>query len=148
MMITDETEKGELSVLKEREMKMRDVVAKLVKSNRERDTIMSQMRQNFERSDEFVRELMNKETTEIVNDYYLTVVEWWNLNLEATSNDMSIKSTSLWTQFKRDMGDKLGNIDATVFKDVLCGFLSEVNVVKPKVKNGALEIKGFRLKQP
>ena len=148
MMITDETEKGELSVLKEREMKMRDVVAKLAKSNRERDTIMSQMRQNFERSDEFVRELMNKETTEIVNDYYLTVVGWWNLNLEATSVDIPIKSTSLWTQFKRDMGDKLGNIDATVFKDVLCGFLSEVNVVKPKVKNGALEIKGFRVKQP
>lgn len=147
MMITDETEKGELSVLKEREMKMRDVVAKLVKSNRERDTIMSQMRQNFERSDEFVRELINKETTEIVNDYYMTVVEWWNLNLEPALNDMSIKSTSLWTQFKRDMGERLGNIDAIVFKEVLCGFLGEDKVVKPKTKGGALEIKGFRLKQ-
>jgi hypothetical protein len=147
MMTTDASEKGELSVLKEREMKMRDVVAKLAKSNRERDTILSQMRQNFERSDEYVRELMNKETTEIVNDYYLNVVEWWNRNLEATTmTDSVLKSTTIWTQFKRDMGDKMVNIDAIAFKEILCGFLSESNVVKPKTKNGALEIKGFRFK--
>ena len=146
MMVTDANERGELSVLKEREMKMRDVVAKLAKSNRERDTILSQMRQNFERSDEYVRELMNKETAEIVNDYYLAVVEWWNLNLETTQIETVIKSTVIWTQFKRDMGDKIGNIDATVFKDVLCGFLGEANVIKPKTKNSALEIRGFRFK--
>jgi hypothetical protein len=145
MMVTDANDKGELSVLKEREMKMRDVVAKLVKSNRERDTILSQMRQNFERSDEYVRELMNKETAEIVNDYYLSVVEWWNRNLEsATDGEASIKSTTVWTQFKRDMGENLGNIDAGSFKDVLCGFLAEANVIKPKAKNGALEIRGYK----
>ena len=147
MMVTDANEKGELSVLKEREMKMRDVVAKLVKSNRERDNILSQMRQNFERSDEYVRELMNKETTEIVSDYYMTVVEWWNRSLEPCSDVTStIKSTALWTQFKRDMGDKLGNIDAMVFKDVLCGFLGEDKVVKPKTKGGALELRGVKLR--
>lgn len=148
MMVTDSNEKGELSVLKEREMKMRDVVAKLVKSNRERDTILSQMRQNFERSDEYVRELLNKETMDIVNDYYRTVVEWWNRNLEETSSSAEtpvlIKSTTAWTQFKRDMGEKLGDIDAGTFKDVLCGFLAEENVIKPKAKTGALELRGFK----
>jgi hypothetical protein len=89
---------------------------------------------------------MNKETAEIVNDYYLAVVEWWNLNLETTKIETVIKSTVVWTQFKRDMGDKLGNIDAMVFKDVLCGFLGEANVIKPKTKNSALEIRGFRFK--
>jgi len=146
MMTTDANEKGELSVLKEREMKMRDVVAKLAKSNRERDTLWSQLRQNFERSDEYLRELMNKETAEIVNDYYLTVVEWWNLNLESTMIESSIKSTVVWTQFKRDMGDKLGKIDSTTFKDVLCGFLSDSKLVKPKTKGGALELRGFKFK--
>ena len=146
MMATDANEKGELSVLKEREMKMRDVVAKLVKSNRERDTILSQMRQNFERSDEFIREMLNKETTEIVNDYYRVVAEWWNRNLEETAIESSIKSTIAWTQFKRDMGENLGEIDAGTFKDILCGFLAEENVIKPKAKNGALELRGFKWK--
>ena len=147
MMVTDANEKGELSVLKEREMKMRDVVAKLVKSNRERDTIMSQMRQNFERSDDYVRELLNKETEGIVNDYYLSVVEWWNRNLEPATGETSIKSTTVWTQFKRDMGENLGKIESGTFKDVLCGFLAEANVIKPKAKNGALEIRGFKWKE-
>jgi hypothetical protein len=145
MMVTDASEKGELSVLKEREMKIRDILQKLAKSNRERDTLMTQMRQNFERSDEYIREMLNAETGEVVNDYYLTIVEWWNRNLEpATPTEPVLKSTTIWTQFKRDMGDKLGNIDATVFKDILCGFLSETNVVKPKTKSGALELRGVK----
>jgi hypothetical protein len=107
---------------------------------------MSQMRQNFERSDEYVRELLNKETGEIVNDYYLSVVEWWNRNLEPATGETSIKSTTAWTQFKRDMGENLGKIESGTFKDVLCGFLAEANIIKPKAKNGALEIRGFKWK--
>jgi len=150
MMVTDANERGELSVLKEREMKMRDILQKLVKSNRERDTIMSQMRQNFERSDEYIRDILNEETDVVVNQYYRNVVEWWNKNLEDTKSSVSqipIKSTILWTQFKRDMGEELGDIDATMFKDILCGFLGEDKVIKPKTKGGALELIGVKLRK-
>jgi len=148
MMITEANERGELSVLKEREMKMRDIVAKIVKSHRERDTILSQLKQNFERSDEFTKQLLNEETAVIVNDYYRVVVEWWNRNLEDNSvgNLIPIKSTIVWTQFKREMGDSIGDIDAATFKDILCGFLAEDKVIKPKVKSGALELRGYKWK--
>ena len=88
----------------------------------------------------------------VVNQYYRNVVEWWNKNLEDTksssssSSQMPIKSTQLWTQFKRDMGEELGDIDATMFKDILCGFLGEDKVVKPKTKGGALELIGVKLR--
>jgi hypothetical protein len=150
MMTNDANEKGELSVLKEREMKMRDILEKLVKSNRERDTLLTQFRQNFDKSDEYIREMLNAETDVLVNQYYRVVVEWWNKNLEetmsssSTSVQLPIKSTSLWTQFKRDMGEDLGDIDATMFKDILCGFLGEDKVVKPKTKGGALELMGVK----
>lgn len=149
MMAKDANDKGELSVLKEREMKMRDIVAKLVKSNRERDTILSQLKQNFERSDEFIKDMLNEETATIVNGYYRTVVEWWNRNLEEDSvgNLIPIKSTIVWSQFKRDMGDGLGDIDASTFKDILCGFLGEDKVIRPKVKTGALELRGFKWRE-
>ena len=144
MMTTGASEKGELSVLKEREMKMRDILEKLVKSNRERDTLLTQFRQNFDKSDEYIREMLNAETDVVVN-YYRVVAEWWNLNLEETSQiQIPIKSTLLWTQFKRDMGEELGDIDATMFKYILCGFLGEDKVVKPKAKGGALDIKGVK----
>ena len=144
MMTTDASEKGELSVLKEREMKMRDILQKLSKSNRERDTLMTQMRQNFERSDEYVREMLNVETGEVVNKYYGVVAEWWNRNIEEAPT--TIKSTILWTQFKRDIGEQLGDIDTNMFKDILCGFLGEDKVVKSKTKSGALELKGVRMR--
>ena len=146
MMTTEANEKGELNVLKEREMKMRDILSKMVKANRERDTIMSQMRQNFERTDEYVRDILNTETTTVVNDYYRVVAEWWNRNLEESSVGalIPIKSTIVWAQFKRDMGENLGDIDANTFKDVLCGFLGEDKITKPKAKGGALELRGFK----
>lgn len=146
MMTTESNEKGELNVLKEREMKMRDILSKMVKANRERDTIMSQMRQNFERTDEYVRDLLNAETATVVNDYYRIVAEWWNRNLEESSVGalIPIKSTIVWTQFKRDMGENLGDIDVNAFKDILCGFLGEDKITKPKAKGGALELRGYK----
>ena len=147
MMITGESEKGELSVLKEREMKIRDILQKLVKSNRERDTLMTQFRQNFDKSDEYIRDMLNAETGEVVNKYYSVVAEWWNRNLEDTTDTtVMIKSTAVWSQFKREMGDKLGDIDANMFKDILCGFLGEDKVVKSKTKSGALELRGVKFK--
>jgi hypothetical protein len=148
MMTTGESEKGELSVLKEREMKMRDILEKLVKSNKERDTLMTQFRQNFDRSDAYIREMLNAETDLVVNQYYRVVVEWWNRHLEENPNaPIPIKSTLLWTQFKREMGDNLGEIDVSTFKDILCGFLGEDKVIKPKMKGGALDIRGVQWRE-
>lgn len=146
MMTNDSSEKGELSVLREREMKMRDILEKMVKSNRERDTIVSQLRQNFEKSDNYIREMLNEETDLVVNKYYRVVAEWWNRNLEETiSQDIiPIKSTVVWTRFKKDMEDKLGDMDANMFKDIICGFLGEDKVTKAKTKGGALELRGVK----
>jgi hypothetical protein len=145
MMATGASEKGELSLLKEREMKMRDIAKRLEKTGRERDTILSQMRQNFEKSDEYVRDLLNVETEAVVEDYRV-VVEWWNRNLMEDTNVgvlIPIKSTLVWNQYKKDAGENLGDLDATTFKEILCGFLGEEKVQKPKTKGGALEIKGY-----
>ena len=145
MMSTGASEKGELSLLKEREMKMRDIAKRLEKTGRERDTILSQMRQNFEKSDEYVRDLLNVETEAVVEDYRV-VVEWWNRNLMEDTNVgvlIPIKSTLVWNQYKKDAGENLGDLDATTFKEILCGFLGEEKVQKPKTKGGALEIKGY-----
>jgi hypothetical protein len=139
-------EKCEVGILKEREMKMKDILSKLVKNNRERDTILNQMRGNFERADEFVREMLNEETNEIAMNYYRVVIDWWNRNLEKTDSLEKIKSTVLWNQFKRDMGDELGEIDCNSFKEVLSSFLGEESA-KSKAKGGALEISGFQWRE-
>jgi hypothetical protein len=145
MMTNENMEKCEVGILKEREMKMKDILSKLVKNNRERDTILNQMRGNFERGDELVREMLNEETNELAMNYYRVVIDWWNRNFEKTDSLDKIKSNLVWNQFKRDMGDELGEIDCNSFKEVLSSFLGE-NAAKSKTKGGALEISGFKLK--
>jgi hypothetical protein len=146
MMTNENMEKCEVGILKEREMKMKDILSKLVKNNRERDTILNQMKGNFERADELVREMLNEETNEIAMNYYRVVIDWWNRSLEKTDSLEKIKSTVVWNQFKRDMGDELGEIDCNSFKEVLSSFLGEESA-KSKAKGGALEISGFKLKE-
>jgi len=146
MMSNENMEKCEVGILKEREMKMKDILSKLVKNNRERDTILNQMKGNFERTDELVREMLNEETNELAMNYYRVVIDWWNRNLEKTESLEKIKSTVVWNQFKRDMGDELGEIDCNSFKDVLSSFLGE-EFAKSKTKGGALEISGFRFRE-
>jgi len=136
-------DKGELGILKEREMKMRDILSKLSKSNRERDTILSQLRANFDKSDEYIREMLNDETNTLSN-YYSVVMEWWkNAMEESPGSTEKIKSTALWNQCKKDMGDKLGDLDCHSFKEVLCSLLSVKNVIKGKTKGAAFEIVGY-----
>ena len=146
MMANENMEKCEVGILKEREMKMKDILSKLVKNNRERDTILNQMKGNFERADELVREMLNEETNEIAMNYYRVVIDWWNRSLEKTDSLDKIKSTVVWNQFKRDMGDELGEIDCNSFKEVLSSFLGEESA-KSKTKGGALEISGFRFRE-
>jgi hypothetical protein len=146
MMANENMEKCEVGILKEREMKMKDILSKLVKNNRERDTILNQMKGNFERADELVREMLNEETNDIAMNYYRVVIDWWNRSLEKTESLEKIKSTVVWNQFKRDMGDELGEIDCNSFKEVLSSFLGD-EVAKSKAKGGALEISGFQWRE-
>jgi hypothetical protein len=143
MMTNEGSEKGELGILKEKEMKMRDVLSQLAKTNRERDTMITQLRGNFEKADAYIRELLNEETNTITACYSV-VIEWWNRTMEESDNATEkIKSTAVWNQFKKDMGDKLGDIDCNSFKEVLCSLLSENKVIKGKTKGGAFEIVGY-----
>jgi hypothetical protein len=148
MMTSEKSEKCEVGILKEREMRVKDILSKLVKNHRERDTILGQMRGNFERSDELVREMLNNETNDVAMNYYRVVIEWWNRNLvfDAEAQE-KMKSNSLWTHFKRDLGDDLREMDYASFKEILCSFLGEEKVVRGKGKTGALEISGVAWKE-
>jgi hypothetical protein len=148
MLASGESANGELSMLKDRVMKIQGIVGLLEKTNRERDSLFSQMRRNHDKADEYVRNLLNEEIAGIVVDYR-PVVEWWNKNLveDTLGLIIPIKSTLVWTKFKQDMGSNLGTIDANGFKEILCSFIQEDKIVKPKTKGGALEIKGYKWRE-
>jgi hypothetical protein len=144
----DETGDADLHILRERQLKVKEIAQKMQKNNRERETIMTQFRNNFDKSDEYIRELLNEETNKMImetggGDAFTQVVEWWKSNVEKCAGT-SLKSTVIWNQYKRD---NEGAMTRDQFKDVLLSFLPESEVVKPKTKAGALEIIGYALKE-
>jgi hypothetical protein len=148
IMLSEEGAGGdtELTRLREHELKIKEIVQKMVKNNRERETIMGQLRSNFDKNDEYIREILNEETNKIAGDYYGIVVNWWNNNMIEQEGAAAITTTILWPQFKKDNEQVIGIMDCNLFKDILMSFVSEKNLVKPKTKTGALKIMNYLLK--
>jgi hypothetical protein len=150
IMVSESAELSTINKMKEQEMKIKDILSKMIRNNRERETLMGQLRQNFERNDEYIRSILNEETNKMVENMSHKVVEWWNRNLEECVGGEKLKSTALWNRFKRDLDNEGVKIqegmDSAWFKKELCGFLGEGKVIMPKVKNGAIEIINYRVK--
>ena len=139
----------EINKLKERELKIREIAQKMVKNSRERETLMTQFRTNFDKNDEYIREILDGETNKMAGECFGEVVKWWNENMVVDSeNSEKLKSTVLWNQYKKHLEteNKENTLDANGFKNILCSFLHESKIVRPKTKGGALEINGYKMK--
>lgn len=135
----------ELHKLKDNEVRIRDISQKLIQNTLERDEIVNKMKENFQKSDEMIRALLNKETNEIVDKRFARIVDWWNFHI-VNEEGHTMRSSNIWTMFKRDNPDLIGEIQANDFKDMIYTFISEDRISKPRNKFGALEIKNIRWK--
>jgi len=141
----ESTDITELHKLKENETKIREISQKLLQNTIERDEILAKMKENFARNDDMIRQLLNKETNQIVDKRFARILDWWNFHI-INDEGYTMRSSNIWTMFKRDNPDLIGEIQANEFKDMIYTFISEDRIVKPRNKFGALEIKNIRWK--
>ena len=141
----DATDITELHKLKENEQKIREISQKMMQNTIERDEILAKMKENFARNDDMIRQLLNKETNQIVDKRFARILDWWNFHIMNDEGHV-MRSSNIWTMFKRDNPDLIGEIQANEFKDMIYTFISEDRIVKPRNKFGALEIKNIRWK--
>jgi hypothetical protein len=141
----DATEISELHKLKENEMKIKEITQKMLQNSIERDEIVLKLKENFSRNDEMIRQILNKETNKIVDKKFGRILDWWNFHI-MNEEGSTMRSSNIWTMFKRDNPDLIGEIQANDFKDMIYTFISEDRIVKPRNKFGALEIKNIRWK--
>ena len=139
----EEKEQTELSELRKKQLHIKEIAQKMVKNNRERETILTQLRQNMEKSDTFVRDLLNEQTGEYVNEYLGTIMKWWNLNIIDNSEN-KIKSTALWNQFKKDNTELAGKIDIATFKKIVVEDIP--GIVIEKTGNASFDVIGKSLR--
>ena len=143
----DATDITELHKLKENEKKIVDISQKMMQNIVERDEILNKLKENSHKNDEIVRSLLhkNKETDEIMDKKYTRILDWWNFHI-INEEGHFMRSSNIWTYFKRDNPDLVGEIEANEFKNIIYTFISPDRIIKPRNKFGALEIKNIRWK--
>jgi predicted kinase len=135
----------ELHTLKENESRVREISQKIIQNSLERDEMLNMIKTNFQKNDEMIRQILNKETNALVDKRFARIIDWWNFHI-VNEEGPTMRSSNIWTMFKRDNPDLVGEIQANDFKDVIYTFIAPERIVKPRNKFGALEIKNLRWK--
>jgi len=141
----DAKEITELHTLKENETRVRDISQKIIQNSLERDEMLNMIKTNFQKNDEMIRQILNKETNALVDKRFARIIDWWNFHI-VNEEGPTMRSSNIWTMFKRDNPDLVGEIQANDFKDVIYTFIAPDRIIKPRNKFGALEIKNLRWK--
>ena len=142
----DETE---FTSLKEKTFKLMDKIKVLRKTIREINTSMNATRNLIQVMDDELRVILESETTEIITSNFSLFDEWWNKNIETTTNDSCVISTDLWTRFKQENKIVMNelNITGDKFKQYIKSKVPPTSLIlKNKNINSAFDIKGIKLK--
>ena len=145
--VVDSTVITELHKLKENEKRILEISQSMIQNTLERDEILNKLKENSQKNDENVRKLFskNKENDEFIDKKFTRIIDWWNFHI-INEEGFSMRSSNIWTIFKRDNPDLVGEIEANEFKNVIYTFISNDRIIKPRNKFGALEIKNVRWK--
>ena len=89
------------------------------------------------------------ETNNIVETNFSLFDDWWETNIEQTTDETLITSTEIWFKFKNDNKDIIKEFDITIdkFKNYIITKIPSTNRSLKGNKKGAIEIKGIKIKQ-
>ena len=139
----------ELTNMKETQFKLMDKVKNMRKGIREINTTINVTKNMIQVMDDQLKEILESETSAIVESNYSLFDDWWSKNIELTDEDVRLLSTELWFKFKSDNKCELSdfNITPDKFKQFVKSKTPLSNIVlKNKNVNSAFEIKGIKFK--
>jgi hypothetical protein len=142
-------EDDELTNMKEAQFKLMDKVKNLRKGVREINTTINLTKNMIQVMDDQLKEILESETSSIVESNYSLFDDWWTKNVEQTDEDVRILSTDIWFKFKSDNKTELNdfNITPDKFKQFVKSKTPSTNIIlKNKNLNSAFEIKGIKIK--
>jgi hypothetical protein len=140
----------ELVKLREQRYAYMDKIKNLKKNIREINTSINSTKNLVQLMDDQLKEMLDTETSQIVESNFSLFDNWWTENIEIVSEDITSSSTDLWTRFKQD--NKLVINDMNISGDKFKQYLkSKVPIsailLRNKNANSAFDIKGIQLKE-
>jgi hypothetical protein len=139
----------ELTTLREKQFKMNDKIKNIRKNIRELNTNVNISKNIIQSMDDQLREILESETSNIVNSNFSLFDDWWDKNIELNIEGNEL-STDLWLKFRQDKKELIKEMDIKVenFKQFIKTKMpSSSLVIKSKNANSAFEIKGIKLKE-
>ena len=139
----------ELTQLKDDKFKMMDKIRNLRKNVREINTSMNTTRNLIQVMDDELKSMLENETNELVHSNISLFDDWWEENIEITSEEVQTASTDLWTKFKQDNKLLINemNITGDNFKQYLKSKVPMSGIIlRNKNANSAFNVKGIKLK--
>lgn len=148
--LNNEYDDEELVELKEHNFMMMDKIKALRKTVKEANTSINTLKNIVQTVDEQLREMLGKETNEIVESNSSLFDDWWDSNIEVVEDDSIVESvTDIWFKFRQENKDIIKKLDITMdkFKQFvkLKVPLSRI-VTKTKSVTSTFDIKGVKMK--
>jgi hypothetical protein len=98
--------------------------------------------------DDELKSMLDSETNRLVVSNISLFDDWWDQNIEMTSNESTIVSTDLWTRFKQENKNLVNdmNISGDNFKQYIKTKVPLSSIIlRSKNANSAFDIKGIKM---
>jgi hypothetical protein len=139
----------DLTQLKDDKFKMMDKIRNLRKNVREINTSINSTKNLIQVMDDELKSMLENETNELVHSNISLFDDWWEENIEITSEEVQTSSTDLWIKFKQDNKLLINemNITGDNFKQYLKSKVPMSGIIlRNKNANSAFNVKGIKLK--
>lgn len=137
--ISNEMNNQDIIQMKEAHYKLTDKITLLKKRVKEIKLSINGLKNLHDELEGDIVGLLNESTNTVISKYYDVVSTWWGNTLKYSKGE-TIKSTKIWSQFKKDNLEISKEMEPNSFKDIICSIISETDIIKPKTKTGAMDI--------
>jgi hypothetical protein len=144
--IDEEVDVSELTELRESKFRINDKIKNVRKTIRELNTTIGVFKKQVDNVDYELRDLLDVETSIMVESNFTILNNWWNENIEKTEEDVSMVSTDIWFKFRQDNKDCIKEFDITPekFRDFIKTKLPMTSYsLRNKNSSSAIDIKGI-----
>jgi hypothetical protein len=144
-------EDGDLEKYIERNIKQKKQIENLQERATELRKGINVLNNTLRHIDNDIIEMLSLVSDEFVNDKLALndkINSWWDSNIEFSNDDSKLTSTEIWTKFKKENKEYIGENKITIelFKEKITCIVNIANYVE-KTKKGVIEFIGFKFKE-
>jgi hypothetical protein len=117
-----------LNKYKKNEIRIKNIVEKMLKKSKERAATLIQLKDNFDETDRDLKELLNDEIISVYEEQTETVKNWWYKNIKKQENH-KLKSKGVYEKFISNEDNKVLSISIDAFKMITKSFLCDADIL-------------------